>query len=66
MGTREDDSATVTLAATELQYPTMAWSVDDVHDEIMVFKIFYNVIRIYRYSRLQTVYVHLAITRQRM
>ena len=36
--TTEYDAATVILTAIELKFPTMDWSVEDVHKAFTVFK----------------------------
>ena len=38
MSTWKDNTATVTLTATELKPPTIDWSVEVVHKEFSVFK----------------------------
>ena len=38
MVTREDNTATATLAGTEKNSPTMDWSVEYMHKEFMIFK----------------------------
>ena len=42
MLTNEDDTATITLAPTELKLPMMDWSVEDINKKFMVFKILAN------------------------
>ena len=42
MATREDDTATATLAATEWKLPTMDWSVEALHKEFLLFKFLAN------------------------
>ena len=37
MATVDDDTATVTIAFTELKPPNIAWSVKDVHKEFTMF-----------------------------